>query len=230
MLFFTDGQPTLPYGPAAESDNTKAVLRAATRAHKAGIRIHSFAIGPEALAGPIATVELANLTNGYFTPVRHPGDLVDIVDEVSFANLESVSLRNDTTGEDSKTFRVTADGSWGGFVKLEPGPNRIQVTARSTDAAESIEMLDVVLAPQAVAAIIPSDLVTRRNRLLEDCLQDLKRVRISAEQERAENVRKELLVEIERERAKARNRAAEQRKQLELEAEEINDEEGTSAP
>ena len=56
-----------------------------------------------------------------------------------------------------------------------------------------------------------------RNRLLEDCLQSIKEVRMSAEQERAEQVRKDLLVEIERERAQARERAAQQRKALQLE-------------
>ena len=44
----------------------------------------------------------------------------------------------------------------------------------------------------------------------------------SRKKEQAEKVRKELLLEIGRERAKARERAAEQRKQLELEVEETN--------
>jgi hypothetical protein len=58
--------------------------------------------------------------------------------------------------------------------------------------------------------------------LLEDCLRNLKQLRVAAEQEQGEKVRKELLLEIGRERAKARKRAAEQRKQLELEVEEVN--------
>ena len=35
VFFFTDGQPTLPYGPEAEADNVRAVLRAANRARRA---------------------------------------------------------------------------------------------------------------------------------------------------------------------------------------------------
>jgi hypothetical protein len=62
VLFFTDGQPTLPYGPGFEADNVRAVLRAANRAQRARIRIHSFAIGPDALEGPVATVEMAART------------------------------------------------------------------------------------------------------------------------------------------------------------------------
>ena len=52
VFFFTDGQPTLPFGPLAQSDNTRAVRRSALRANKAGIRIHSFAIGSGGVGGP----------------------------------------------------------------------------------------------------------------------------------------------------------------------------------
>jgi hypothetical protein len=219
VFFFTDGQPTLPYGPLAQSDNTRAVRRSALRANKAGIRIHSFAIGSEALAGPIASVELADMTGGSFIPVRHPGELSAVVDALNFANLEDVILRSETTGNPADPFRVTADGSWGGFVKVVPGSNTIQISARSTDGVEAVEVLNIVHEPAAQPLSIPADLGVRHNRLLEDCLRDLKQLRVVAEKEQAEKVRKELLLEIGRERAKARERAAEQRKQLELEVE-----------
>ena len=65
---------------AVEPDTGRAVWRAARRARRADTRLHSFATGPDALDGPIATVEMASRTRGYFTPVRHPGDLVDVVE------------------------------------------------------------------------------------------------------------------------------------------------------
>jgi hypothetical protein len=61
-------------------------------------------------------------------------------------------------------------------------------------------------------------MVVARNRLLEDCLRSIKQVRMDAERERAEQVRKALMVEIEKERAAARQRSEDQRKRLELEA------------
>jgi len=64
---------------------------------------------------------------------------------------------------------------------------------------------------------IPAELLPGRNRLLEGCLERIKQVRMDAEAERAEQGRKRLLVEIEQERVKARERAAEQRKRLDLE-------------
>jgi hypothetical protein len=219
IFFLTDGFPTLPYGALALSDNIRAVRRSAERAHKAHVRIHSFAIGPEALGSPIASVELADYTGGSFIPVRHPGELEAVVDAMSFANLENVTLRSATTGDDARPFRVTADGSWGGFLKMVPGLNTIEIAARSADGSEAVETLRLIHEPAAVANPIPRDLGLRHNRLLEDCLRDLKQMRVAAEQEHAEKVRGELLLEIEEERAKARQRAAEQRKQLKLEVE-----------
>ena len=218
VLFFTDGQPTLPY-QGFERENVRAVLRAANRAGRAKIRIHSFAIGPDALAGPVATVEMASRTDGFFTPVRHPGDLVEVIESVSFANLKSVSLKNLTNDKPADLFRATADGAWAGFVAMEPGKNEIEVQAQSSDGAEATKKIQVTLASEAPDPTGPPEFVTARNRLLEDCLRAMKQVRVAAEHDHAEKVRKDLLVEIERERMAARARAAEQRKRLKLEPE-----------
>jgi len=225
VFFFTDGQPTLPYGPEAEADNVRAVLRAANRAHRANVRIHSFAVGPEALEGPIATVEMASRTDGYFTPVRHPGDLADVVEEVSIANLESVDLQNHTTKKPARYFRATADGSWAGFIDLDNGKNLLNVKAIADDGATADQDFDVRLEPNAKSPPVPKELAARRNHLLEECLRDLKRRRVTAEQDAAEKVRRELELDIEKEREKAKQQADHQRKELDLEA--VGDDEVT---
>ncbi|MGH0030604.1 MAG: vWA domain-containing protein [Myxococcota bacterium] len=217
VFFFTDGQPTLPYGPEAQADNVRAVLRAANRAGRARVKIHSFAIGPDALEGPIAVVEMASRTRGYFTPVRDPGQLVSVVEEVSFANLDSMALVNKTTREEAQYFRQTADGAWAGLIKMEPGRNQVRAWARADDGAEIEQLREIRMKPDADSPPIPALLASRRNRLLEECLRDAKRLRMTAEEEQAEQVRRDLLIEIERERAKARARADRQRKELELE-------------
>jgi hypothetical protein len=184
------------------------------------VRVHSFAIGPHALEGPIATVEMASRTGGYFTPVRHPGDLVDLVEDVNFAKIDEVTLSSDTTGEPANPFRLTPDGAWAGLVRLTPGENRIRVRARAEDGASAEKTLSIAFVPQAPTPPLPEQFVAQHNRLLEDCLRRTQALRQRAEQERAERVRSELRLEIERERAKARARAAEQRKQLQIDVEE----------
>jgi hypothetical protein len=220
IFFFTDGQPTLPYGPARMADNVREVRLAASRAADAGIRIDSFAIGREALEGPVASVEMAERTHGYFTPIRHPADLVDVVGEVNFASLEEVNLRSLTTGVPAERFRTTADGTWAGFVRMRSGANQIEVSARASDGSRAATTLDVVMAKQGASPEVPADLVLAHNTLLEECLQTVKALRLKAERERAEQVRRQLRDEIARERARAEDRANEQRKQLELELNE----------
>jgi hypothetical protein len=217
MFFFTDGQPTLPYGPGMEADNVRAVLRAANRASRGGVQIHSFAIGPNALEGPIATVEMASRTDGYFTPVRHPGDLVTLVNEISFANLDEVRIISDTTGAEAKPSRLNADGSWAGLLRMEPGKNRIRVRARAGDGAETEKVIEITFVQDAPTPPLPDDFAPQRNRLLEDCLRETRQLRVRTEQENVERVRRELKLEIDRERAAATQRANDQRKQLKIE-------------
>jgi len=216
VLFFTDGQPTLPY-QGLQADNVRAVLRAAQRAQRAGLRIHSFAIGPDALNGPIAPVEMASVTDGSFTPVRNPGGLVTIVEGVSFANIDRIAVRNTTNGEEAHYVRSHADGSWDALVPLEPGKNRVEVTALASDGSTASEELTLHYAPDAEDPFVPRELVAKRNELLERRLVEIRRARVVAEREAAEETRRELALEIEREREKAKKAAEKQRKELDLE-------------
>lgn len=219
VLFLTDGQPTLPAGPGYDSVNVGAVLRAAERARRAGVRFHAFAIGPEALAGPVAAVELAARTGGYFTPVRRPGDIVQVVEQVRFSNVESVTLRNLSTGETARQTIVNSDGSFGSLVPLQSGLNRIEVMAKADDGSTAKEVVQVTYAPGTAAAVVPRELVPLRNRLLEQKLVELRRERTEVEVRAVEETRKELALEMERERAKAQEAADRQRKELKLDVE-----------
>ena len=219
ILFFTDGQPTLPYEPFFQSDNVKAVLRAADRAKRMKVKIHSFAIGPEALDGPVAAVEMASRTGGNFTPVRHPADLVKVIENVSFANIDQVTIENLTTGAPASGLFTNADGTFSALVPVQAGLNRIQVSVRAHDGLEATAEITLKYAPGVKTVMLPRELMGQRNRLLEQRLVELKRGRIAAEQEQADAARKELQLEIERERSKAQERAAQQRKELDLEVE-----------
>jgi hypothetical protein len=98
--------------------------------------------------------------------------------------------------------------------------NRLDVVARSDDGTRVRRQLAVFVEASQAETPVPPDLAARRNRLLEDCLRDSKRSRKKTELRHAEAIRRELKVEIERERSKASRRAAEQRRELQLELEE----------
>jgi hypothetical protein len=164
---------------------------------------------------------MASRTRGYFTPVRNPGDLADIVEEVSFADIQKVTLVQEKTRAEAQPFRVTADGSFAGFLALEPGANPIRATAVADEGASAERRINISLVDGRKPEVdLPVDLVVQRNRLLEDCLLLARQKRLDQERARNEEIRRALQMEIERERKQARERADQQRRRLELEGED----------
>jgi hypothetical protein len=138
---------------------------------------------------------------------------------VRFSNVESVTFKNLSTGETAKHVAINADGSFGALVPLQAGMNRIQVAAIADDGSKADQIVQVTYVPGTAAPVLPHELMAQRNRLLEQKLVDLRRERADSEREAVENTRKELALEIERERAKANEQAERQRKELQLEVE-----------
>ena len=101
VLFLSDGLPTFPVGLGSVSDpgDVEAALAAANVAHRAGIAINTYALGPSALTNPFAATEISRITLGTFLPVQNPGDIVSFLQGTSFANVEDVVLTNLTTKE-----------------------------------------------------------------------------------------------------------------------------------
>jgi len=207
ILFFTDGEPTLPY--TGDAPNVRAVLGSAQRARQTGVRIHSFAIGPGALARPIAPVEMAAISEGVFTPVRHPATLSEFMEYTSFARVESVDVTNATSDRPAYAVRLHPDGSFDALVPLEAGENELVVRARTPGGDDAIRRVRVRYTEGVGEAPMPVELVSKHNRLLEMRLE-------SIQNRRLEIVRRELILEMETERKAALERAETQRKELDL--------------
>ena len=161
---------------------------------------------------------MATRTGGTFTPVRHPGDLANVIQAVEFPSLRNISVTG-AGGDPPLYFQANEDGSFGALVKLDPGVNDVQALALASDGTRTRVTLEMRIAEGVRSAQIPKRLAARHNELLEQCLADVKQRARTTEQELKDAVRRDLLVEIERERAKARRRAEEQRKELEIEIE-----------
>ena len=81
------------------------------------------------------------MTLGTYTPVQNPGDIVALLQGVTFANVEDVVLTNLTTGEFSTDVRLAPDGSFTGFVPVREGRNRVRVIgARQRRHARRVEL------------------------------------------------------------------------------------------
>jgi len=205
ILFLTDGLPTFPFqsGSTADPGDTEAALTAARLAHKAGITINTYALGPNALTNPIAATEVARITLGTYMPVQNPGDIISFLQGVSFANIDDVVFTNLTTREVSYDVDLSPDGTFSGFVPVRVGRNRVRVTALASDGSSASVELDLDFETSGL---------TERELALE-----LERIR---------KRNKELMLLVERERIQRFRE--QQRKQLEIGAEDAGD--GASEP
>ena len=218
MLFLTDGRPTLPH-EGRPAWNTRAAIGGAKRAARASIRIDTYAIGEEALREPIVAVEMARVTNGVFTPVRHPENLRAIFESVSFAEIAELRIQNLTTNRSAVHAIRNADGTFSSLVPMQEGKNLVEIYARSTDGTEARKQLELQFVPGRSVQRLAPRLVAQRNRLLENQLLQLQRRRLKIQAERDEDLRRELQVEIEKERAAAELRAEKARRRLKIELE-----------
>jgi len=145
MLFLTDGVPSFPIGRGDVMDpgDIEAAIAAAKLAKSAGITINSYGLGPDALGAPQAVTEIARVTLGTYTPVMNPGDIVALLQGVSFANIEDVILSNLTTGEVSTDVRLNPDGSFNGYVPVREGKNQIRVKALASDGTSGSQTIEI---------------------------------------------------------------------------------------
>jgi hypothetical protein len=219
IVFVTDGVPTLPF-PGNESQNVGAVLDAAARARDAGVRVIPYGVGPSALEDPLALVDLARITGGTFTPVRDPARISDLLAELDLAEVAELIVRNATLDVRATAVDLGADGSFGTRVPLRVGRNEIEVVARAADGGFAAQTITLHYAPDAPVPKLPPGLLASQNRVLELHLTALRRERVASEQERIDALRRELQLEVERERAGALERAERQRRRLEIRVEE----------
>lgn len=187
-LFLTDGLPTFPIGSGSVSDtgDTEAALSAARLAHKAGVTVHTYALGPSALTNPIAATEVARITLGNFLPVQNPGDIISFLQGVTFANVEDVVFTNLTTREVSTDVRLAPDGSFSGFVPVKDGHNRVRVTALASNGSSGSVELDLVFERSGMSEkelALELDRIREHNRQLL-LLVEQERIRRFREQQR----------------------------------------------
>ena len=135
ILVLTDGYPLVPYESPEQSESR--AIRLAGRLGDAGIRVHTYAIGPDANDRPRAAVQVARASGGDFTAVRDPSELEKLLGEASFASIDEVRVRNVDTGKPAEQVVRNADGSYAALVALRPGENTIEVYARATDGVEN---------------------------------------------------------------------------------------------
>jgi hypothetical protein len=143
ILLLSDGEPTLPpFGDRARQH----ALYAASAAAAAGIRIFPFELARAeevakraglraAMADRTVLAEMAERSGGRFERLDRPGDAIARLRRTDLVGLAELRIVNETSGAPARALRTFPDGSFDGFIALEPGRNRIAIEARTTDGA-----------------------------------------------------------------------------------------------
>jgi hypothetical protein len=145
QFLLTDGFPTLPIGRGkrAAPEDTDLATNAARIAGKAGIKVHVFALGEEALSYPRAAVGIAKESGGIYTPVVRPADILRVLENISVVGVDYVEVFNETIRQRAPQVRLAADGFFSSALPVVEGLNRIQVLARSSDGATGRDSISV---------------------------------------------------------------------------------------
>ena len=137
QFLLTDGFPSLPIGGGkrATPQDTDLAINAARLAGKAGIRVHVFALGDEALSYPRAAIGIARESGGTYTPVIRPADVLAVLESISVVGVDYVQVVNQTMGQKASHLRLAADGFFSSAVPVVEGRNQIDVLARASDGS-----------------------------------------------------------------------------------------------
>jgi von Willebrand factor type A domain len=149
LLLFTDGFPTLPIRDCSSGFQADADLAidAARLAGKAGINVHVFALGEEAVSKPRAAVGIARESGGTYTAVTRPADVLAVVDKISAVGVDSIQVTNDTLQQKALQSRLAVDGFFASAVPVVEGLNRIQVLCRASDGSIGRDTITVHYQP-----------------------------------------------------------------------------------
>ena len=146
QLLLTDGFPSLPVGGGkrATPEDSDLAINAARLAGRAGIKVHVFALGEEALSYPRAALGIAKESGGTYTPVVRPVDVLAVLDNISIVGVEYVQVFNQTSGQKATNLRLAADGFFSSAVPVVEGRNQIEVLARASDGSSGRATITIV--------------------------------------------------------------------------------------
>jgi len=145
QFLLTDGFPSLPIGGGkrAAPEDTDLAINAARLAGRAGIKVHVFALGEEALSYPRAAVGIAKESGGAYTPVVRPADVLAAVENISAVGVDYVQVVNQTLGQRATQIRLGADGFFSSAVPVAEGRNQIEVLARASDGTNGRDAITI---------------------------------------------------------------------------------------
>ncbi len=197
IVLLSDGYPTVPT-PAINAA-VKAV-EAADDVGKRGVRVYAVGLAiSESDSGTLK--QIAHVSRGAYASLEAPAAVIEALPNLDLQGIADVEIRNETTGADARATHVWRDGSFGAFVALATGENKLVFTARGPGGALTRTERTVFYEHRSPASDRERELANQR---LEKMRQTIKertvRIEIDKEMEAAKERREKkrtLEVEVE---------------------------------
>jgi Mg-chelatase subunit ChlD len=195
IFFLTDGLPSLPTGDGrgvAETD-VKLTVNAAGLAGRAGIKIHVLGLGDEVVNFPWAVEGIAKESNGTYTPLKRPADVLAIMDRISVVGVDYVQIVNQTSGQKAANLRLAADGYFAAALPVVEGKNQIDVLARASDGSNSRTSVTVFYQPGTQKSLELEVFLEREKKLkleVDRLGKSPEEIQRDAERQRQESLRR----------------------------------------
>ncbi|HTO52464.1 MAG TPA: vWA domain-containing protein [Myxococcota bacterium] len=201
ILFLSDGYPTLPQ---PEPNPARFAIAAAKAAGAANAHLHSFALGPEAVRGRDILSLMSRLADGTLTEIDRPGDVLFHLPSVELSEVADVQLENQTTHQPGRAVRLLADGTFDGFIPLEPGRNDVHVTAVGIGGGRHEEHRTVIYNPApGTSAEVELEVSRLRDLLRDRSIEVELGQQIQKAREERREKQKELRLEVEKKQQEA---------------------------
>jgi hypothetical protein len=134
IVLVADGYPASARESALATEQRAITL--ARRLRDDRIRVDVYAVGPLATQRPRAATKVAEYSGGSFVPVEKPGDLLNVLPQIDFAEIAELRIVNVGSGARAIEQVQYPDGGFSALVPLQEGENEIEVYARATNGAE----------------------------------------------------------------------------------------------
>jgi hypothetical protein len=134
IVLVADGYPQSGRESALATE--QRAMNLANTLRKDRIRVDVYAVGPLAQQRPRAATKVAELSRGSFVPVDRPGDLINVLPEIDFTEIDELRIVNLGSGQRALEQVRYPDGNFSALVPLLPGDNEIEVYARASNGDE----------------------------------------------------------------------------------------------
>jgi hypothetical protein len=138
-ILLAEGRRRLPFGGGASRDPAfrERNVEQARIAGERGIALELFALGGAQAKPPEFVRQMLEHAAGHFTRIEHPGETPFLVEGVRLPEIERLTLRNESTDENTRDLSVSSAGRFREAVPVKAGENRLRLFAQTSDGQTS---------------------------------------------------------------------------------------------